>query len=120
MKRSGFKRKAAKRKPTVIRTHWSNVAALGCIVCGYRHATIHHVHGGSMRGVISRGVGQKTSDWSVIPLCRDHHTGNNGVDRIGVETWETRFGSQLTHLMRVFQLLDGARKLSTEPESGRV
>ncbi len=51
-----------------------------------------------MRGIVSRGMGQKTSDWLVIPLCFDHHVGEDGIDngiRYTVESWEAAHGSQL-------------------------
>ncbi len=53
------------------------VRGLGCIVCRavYGIATaaqIHHVREG-------QGLGQKASDWLVIPLCLNHHTGPEGI-----------------------------------------
>ena len=49
-----------------------------------------------------RGGGQKVSDWLVIPLHADFHTGQYGVDTgIGVVTWESMFGRQVDHLATV-------------------
>lgn len=83
-----------------IRRHWSAVTALGCAVCRTPlDVTIHHVHGGSCRGL--RGMGQKTNDWLVIGLCPRHHTGAAGIDgSLGVLTWEAMFGPQLLMLLR--------------------
>lgn len=77
--------------------HWALIRSLPCMVCGKPGpSTLHHPHGGSMRyrGVHKAG-GKKTSDFLVIPLCVDHHTGYAGIDSgMGVLTWEQRFGEQ--------------------------
>lgn len=85
--------------PAAVKRHWNRVRALGCIVTGStKDVTLHHVHGGSVkaRGV-HRGAGMKNSDWLVIPLREDLHTGPGGIDgfpRPSVEEWEARWGSQ--------------------------
>src|SRR5262245_19696684 len=62
---------------------WARVQQEPCSVVGCTSGpiTLHHPHGGSMldRG-ITRGRGQKTSDWLVIPLCVRHHVGDQGID----------------------------------------
>jgi len=56
---------------------WMNsVAELGCGMCrrmGYPEtpAQLHHPREGV-------GKGQRASDWLVIPLCPEHHTGSRG------------------------------------------
>lgn len=55
----------------------TKVATLGCIVCrdlGYPEtpANLHHVREG-------QGMSQRSSDWLVVPLCRDHHQGKGGI-----------------------------------------
>lgn len=60
-----------------IKTHKNRVAALGCMVCqalglGQTPAQLHHIREG-------QGMGQRASDWLVVPLCPDHHTGPRGV-----------------------------------------
>lgn len=59
-------------------------------------ATIHHVHGESIVDRhVTRGGGQKTSHWLVIPLCPRHHTGVDGIDAgMGVYAWERKYGPQ--------------------------
>lgn len=97
-----------------IKEHWSRVAALGCIVSGYKPATIHHIHGGSV--VLELGFewqpggAQKQNDWLVIPLAPEYHTGawgiDNGTSNIrGVDEWEAAFGTQMEHLREVSYLL---------------
>lgn len=90
-----------------IRAHWSRVAALGCIVSGRSSPTLHHVHGGSVKHLVHKGMGQKVSDWLVIPLAPEYHTGAHGID-LGcytIEEWERRFGSQADHLDEVCRSL---------------
>lgn len=52
-----------------------------------------------------RGVGQKPSDWLCIPLDKRYHTGAQGVDRIGVKTFEATFGRQIDLLAQVSEEL---------------
>lgn len=44
-----------------------------CLICGSPYVQIHHVIGGT--------ANRKLSDKYklVVPLCREHHTGNSGV-----------------------------------------
>ena len=51
------------------------------------------------------GVGRKPSDFLVIPLCPDLHTGDRGIHIIGVKTWEDRFRPQILLLDWVNDLL---------------
>lgn len=82
-----------------IKRHWERLAAMGCLISGCT-PTLHHCHGGSLRQLgIHKGLGQKTSDWLVIPLAARYHVGDLGIDgALGVMEWEHRFGSQVGHL----------------------
>lgn len=58
-------------------------ADLGCMACrllgyGDTPAQLHHVREG-------QGMAQRASDWLVIPLCREHHQGKNGIHGHGFE-----------------------------------
>ena len=60
------------------RDHMERVASLGCCVCrrlghGYAPAQVHHV---------AEGSGLR-SNWSVVPLCPEHHTGASGFHKRG-------------------------------------
>ena len=51
-------------------------------------------------------MGMKSSDWLVIPLCMNHHTGQYGIDNgmslfKTVWGWEQANGTQLAHLVGV-------------------
>jgi hypothetical protein len=58
--------------------HMERVASLGCCVCrrighGYVPAEVHHV---------AEGSGLR-SNWSVVPLCAEHHRGGTGLHGAG-------------------------------------
>ncbi len=95
-----------KKQPNAeVRRHWHRLSFdIGCVISGETPATIHHAHGGSMvfRG-IHTGMGQKTSDWLVIPLAARFHVGDFGIDNgmgkfKGVKAWEKNFGNQADFL----------------------
>lgn len=63
------------------RQHMALVASLGCIVCknlGYtmHKVELHHIRDGY-------GVGQRASNFEVIPLCPTHHRTGLKADRTG-------------------------------------
>ena len=47
------------------------VADLGCIVC-QSPAQVHHIREG-------QGMAQRASNYLVIPLCQEHHTGSLSI-----------------------------------------
>lgn len=86
------------KRSAELQAHWNAVAELGCIVTGEKFPTIQHCHGGSLRfrGIVHKGLGQKTADWLVIPLSHHLHVGAEGIDGpMGVVEWERRYGTQL-------------------------
>ena len=89
-----------------IRRHWTRVAELRCIITHRPSPTLHHCFGGSMTPIIGlKGGGLKTSDWFVIPLDAEYHTGDKGIHVIGVKTWEKRYGTQVELLNRLSHML---------------
>ena len=54
------------------REHMSKVASLGCLVC-QRPANVHHIR------PIGLGIGNRSSHYETIPLCRDHHVGSFSI-----------------------------------------
>lgn len=80
--------------PQAERDHMGRVAALGCVVCrnagyGATPAEVHHTR-------FNAGAGQRSSNYSTIPLCSAHHRlGGSGVAfHAGPETWEAKHGSE--------------------------
>ena len=67
------------------------IARLGCILCSEvlgtegTPAQLHHV----------RRYGAKRSTSPILPLCYEHHLGNNGIHGLGAKgfeaKWEVRF-----------------------------
>lgn len=78
------------------RKHMNRVSDLGCVVCrnlgtitnetSYP-ACIHHIREG-------KGMGQRASNYEVIPLCHFHHQGRNGIHTIGTKAWRAKYGSE--------------------------
>lgn len=67
----------------------SRVADLGCILCahlgvGPTPANLHHVREG-------QGMSQRSSDWLVVPLCRECHQGTNGLHGLGTRGFYNRY-----------------------------
>lgn len=67
-----------------IQEYKDKVASLGCMVCkhigyGETPASLHHVREG-------QGMSQRASDWLVIPICKEHHQGKNGIHGHGFES----------------------------------
>lgn len=105
--------------------HRERVRELGCVICGSdKEVELHHCHGGSVTAAgFRRGLGQKTSEWLIIPLHRDYHTGKYNPEVIGVEQWEAVFGSQMDHLRAVsealgYDVIQRARDEAREEDRG--
>lgn len=62
--------------------------------------TLHHVHGGSVKSAgFHVGMGQRQNPFLQIPLSAQYHFGQFGIDSgMGVQTWESKFGTQIAHL----------------------
>ena len=52
--------------------YMNRVAELPCVVCGTHGVQLHHVREG-------QGMAQRASNFLVVPLCPDCHTGPNGI-----------------------------------------
>ena len=81
------------------RDHLNKVASLGCIACsimGYQEtpAQIHHIlHG--------MGMGQRNSNYHVIPLCPVHHLQGDNAIHVSKINFERDFGTELDLLEMV-------------------
>ena len=70
------------------KNYMARVARLGCILCssvlGYEDspAEIHHI----------RRAGKRSTS-PIIPLCPEHHRGNNGVHGLGRKGFERKWGT---------------------------
>jgi len=103
--------KAWKRLPLeerkAILAHEEKLRRLPCMATGVTHGiTLHHCHGGSMKDIgVHSAAGMRSSDWLQIPLSAHAHTGQHGVDVIGVETWERSYGPQVMLLKKLCKIL---------------
>lgn len=83
------------------REHYARVVEIGCIVSTCRRpAEIHHL-------LTGKGLGQKSSNRDVLPLCPIHHrNGGPGIAiHAGVETWQEIYGTELDLLEQVRGML---------------
>ena len=101
---------AKKSKTKAEKFHMNKVADLGCIACrimGYEDTPpqLHHIRG---NGKDSPGIGQKSSNFEVIPLCIHHHlTGENAIHK-NKANFEADFGTEKELLGMVEGLLSSA------------
>lgn len=73
------------------------VADMGCLVC-QRPPQLHHIR------PKNTGMGRKTSDWCVIPLCVDHHLGKFSVHGSKQE-FEEKIGTEINLLKYVYKYI---------------
>ena len=65
----------------------NQIAELGCILCsevlGFEGspAELHHV----------RRYGTKRATSPILPLCPEHHRGNNGLHGLGIKGFERKY-----------------------------
>lgn len=76
---------------------WALAQKGACVVCGSPFTERHHVFPGSFR--------KKSEEWGyTLPLCRRHHTGNDGIhfnrpmmlhyQQLAQRDFEARFGTR--------------------------
>jgi hypothetical protein len=83
----------------ILSDHLEGLRQTPCMACGCIGVQLHHAGGGSMRyRGVHKAAAAKVSDWLQIPLCEKHHTGEEGIHRIGTSTWEEKFGGQAAML----------------------
>ena len=82
-----------------VKDYKNAVAELGCIVdkCNLP-ANLHHPR-------FTCGMGQRSSDWLVVPLCKTHHQdGGYGVAlHAGQATWEKNFMTEQEMLAKTIK-----------------
>lgn len=76
---------ALSKKPPRNARYRAWIRSLPCLVCDTTIG-VEAAHTGP------HGFGEKASDFTCIPLCREHHrTGNEALDKIGREAFESKF-----------------------------
>lgn len=89
---------------------WKNaVAELGCLVCG-QSANLHHPREG-------QGLSQRADDALCVPLCREHHQGEDGWhgDRARFRMQHKRLQTEGDMLAATLRLLLPRLHLKAEP-----
>jgi len=83
--------------------HMNAVAGLGCIACnklGFpgSPAQLHHIKNNT-------GLGRKSSNYEVIPLCHYHHVGSEDAYHVSPKKFTEKFGTQTELLSQTYDLL---------------
>jgi len=85
------------------REHLSKVASLGCLVC-QMPCQLHHI-----RPVGLVGVGLRSSNYHVVPLCREHHAGKFSIHNSKKE-FEAMYGTEKQMLHRTLKEVENLEK----------
>lgn len=86
------------------------IRTLACVACG-RRSQVEAAHTGS-----DRGMSQKASDYSCVPLCFNCHTGgNDAFHRLGKEAFERKHGIDCATVVRA---LNAAYRRQRESQEG--
>jgi hypothetical protein len=80
------------------RAYMGRVAELGCIVCQFTLAQVHHIREG-------QGMSQRASHYLTIPLCPEHHMGVFSIHN-SPEQFKNIYGSELNLLSETIGLLN--------------
>jgi predicted class III extradiol MEMO1 family dioxygenase len=89
----GPNKKSNKRK-TKQETEWFVfIVHHGCMVCG-QTPEIHHI----------RIYGEQRDHLKSIPLCPEHHRGNDGIHGLGKKEWRKRYGHELEMLKKLQEI----------------
>lgn len=91
-----MKRSYMKRRPKKDKREPAEKLYMAWLRETYPNAEIHHARG--LR--FGCGMGMKAPDWFGFPLTQEMH---DEYHRVGVETWESRHGSQQMHILSVWE-----------------
>ena len=83
---------AKKSKTKDEKLHMRSIAELGCIICDKMNfpgspAELHHI-------VSNTGMGKKTTNYEVIPLCPHHHRNSDESYHQSPKDFTEKWGSQ--------------------------
>lgn len=77
------------------RKRWEKIRERGCSVCGLFYAEVHHAF---------TGGGRRRNHDFVFGLCNFHHTGEQGIHKIGRKLWQETYGTESHHLDKVEEI----------------
>jgi hypothetical protein len=76
------------------------IRTLGCVVCARVSGGVTVIEAAHTNALGPRGMGQKTSDFSAIPLCSGHHRENlDSYHRLGEQGFSYTHGIDLQGLV---------------------
>lgn len=84
-------KKHKKSKTKAEKDHLNLVASHHCAVCDNPIVCVHHI----------RESGEPRNHFKTIPLCYDHHQGENGIHYLGKDEFRKRFGHELDMLVKL-------------------
>ena len=83
--------------------HCNKVALLGCYICG-AEPQLHHIR------PPGTGIGRRSSHFSVIPLCYNHHLGSFSIHNRKLD-FEQRHVTEKEILQIITERLYGKKEL---------
>ena len=80
-----------------------SIRTLGCVVCGRPPGSVL-IEAAHTNAIGPRGLGQKTTDFSAIPLCSGHHRENpDSYHALGETAFSLMHGLELSALVVALQ-----------------
>ena len=94
------KRSRPRRGPDRCPEYLAWIRTLACVVCSRMGGGATVIEAAHTRALGRRGKGQKTSDFSAIPLCAAHHRENpDSYHRLGDQEFSRKHGLALEELV---------------------
>lgn len=94
------KRAQPRRGPDRSPEYLAWIRTLGCVVCSRMSGDWTVIEAAHTNALGRRGMSQKTSDFSAIPLCSGHHRENpDSYHRLGEKGFETAHQIHLSELI---------------------
>jgi hypothetical protein len=88
------------------------IRTLGCVICARESGGATVVEAAHTNVLGARGLGQKTSDFSTVPLCSGHHREYpDSYHFLGEEEFSRKHGSELKEVVRRLQRICGENRL---------
>jgi hypothetical protein len=95
-----YPRRKRRRGPERSPAYLTWIRTLGCVVCGRGAREFTRIDAAHTTVLGPRGLGQKSSDFSAIPLCSwDHLAGPDSYHRLGEQRFAERHGINLQKLV---------------------
>jgi len=119
------KRFQTRRGPERCAAYLAWIRTLGCAICSRSQGGVIVIEAAHTNALGSRGMSQKSSDFSAIPLCADHHRVNpDSYHRLGEKGFEHAHRIHLNHLIArlnsAYTTRTGNHPQSAQPTYGSI